>query len=96
MGFSSYRRGRQKEYRAMRLLRQDGWKCSRSAASHSPVDIFAGKEKEVLLVQVKSEQSRMREEEANKLLEWARAFDARAEVWYLSRKGVRKEIIWQP
>ena len=67
--------------------------CCRSAASHSPVDIFAGKGGEVLLVQVKSERSRMGAEELKRFLEWAEAFNARGEVWFFTSKGVRRVTV---
>ncbi len=69
--------------------------CCRSAASHSPVDIFAGKDREVLLVQVKGKRSRIGEEELKRFLEWAEAFNARGEVWYFTRKGVRRVEVWK-
>ncbi len=96
MGQTPYRRGRGREYYALRLLRREGWKCCRSAASHSPVDVFAGKEGEILLVQVKSERSRMGREELERFMEWSEAFNARGEVWYFTRKGVRRQEIWSP
>ena len=76
-----YRRGRAKEYRAMELLRKDGWMVGRSAGSHSPVDLFAAREGRRLLVQVKSRSARIRESELIELVRWAEAFDADAEVW---------------
>ncbi|MBS7645285.1 MAG: restriction endonuclease [Candidatus Bathyarchaeia archaeon] len=90
MGQTPYRRGRGREYYALRILRSEGWMCCRSAASHSPVDIFAGKDGEVLLVQVKGEKGRMGRGELQRFLSWVEAFNARGEIWYFTRKGVRR------
>ncbi len=81
-----YFRGRSREYRAMGALRVEGWRCSRSAMSHGPVDIFAGKDGRILLIQVKSGKARMSKQEREKLIEWAKAFGAEAEIWYYSGK----------
>jgi Holliday junction resolvase len=83
----AYNRGRAREYRAMEMLRTEGWVVGRSAASHSPVDIFAAKEGRVLLVQVKSGQARVNKEELTELVKWAEAFDADAEVWHFKGRG---------
>jgi hypothetical protein len=40
----NYVRGRAFEYEIMGKLRKAGWTCERAAASHGPIDIFAGKE----------------------------------------------------
>jgi Holliday junction resolvase len=80
-----YFRGRNREYRAMGTLKIKGWRCSRSAMSHGPVDIFAGKDGKILLIQVKSGKARMSKQEREKLIEWAKAFGAEAEIWYYSK-----------
>ena len=82
-----YNRGRAKEYRAMEMLRTEGWVVGRSAGSHSPVDIFAAKEGRVLLVQVKGGEARAKKEELMELVKWAEAFDADAEVWHFKGRG---------
>ena len=82
-----YNRGRAKEYRCMELLRSEGWVVGRSAASHSPVDIFAAKEGRVLLVQVKSGKARVKSDELRELVKWAVAFNADAEVWHFKGRG---------
>lgn len=84
---TQYERGRSKEYRAMEMLREDGWIVGRSAASHSPVDIFAAKLGATLLVQVKSGKARVKAEEAKELVRWAEAFNADAEVWHFKGRG---------
>ncbi len=71
----------------MDLLRGEGWVVGRSAASHSPVDIFAAKSGAILLVQVKSGKARVRPEEAKELVKWADAFNADAEIWHFKGRG---------
>ena len=84
---TQYARGRSREYRAMELLRIDGWVVARSAASHGPVDIFAAKLGVTLLVQVKSGKGRLGTEEAKELVKWAEAFNADAEIWHFKGRG---------
>ena len=95
---SAYIRGRALEYRVMELLKAEGWLCFRSAASHSPVDVIAGRGGEVLLVQVKSAKSRMSQDELSELCAWAEAFGARAEVWrrWRSRPGFQRLLAYKP
>jgi Holliday junction resolvase len=78
---TNYTRGRSNEYRAIKALEKDGWFCSRSAGSHSPVDIFAGKNGITLLVQVKSGKARASASDLSTLQKWAHQYGARAEVW---------------
>ncbi len=84
---TQYERGRSKEYRAMEMLRKEGWVVGRSAASHSPVDIFAARLGAILLVQVKSGKARVKAEEAKELVKWAEAFNADAEIWHFKGRG---------
>jgi len=91
MGMTNYYKGRAREYRVLHRLRSDGWFCTRSAASHSPVDIFAGKEGQTLMIQVKSGRGRLASTERKALIEWAKAFNGRAEVWRF-KKGSKPEI----
>jgi len=95
---SAYRRGRALEYRAMEILKADGWLCFRSAASHSPIDVIAGKGGKVLLVQVKGTKSRMSQAELSELRSWARTFGARAEVWrrWRNRPGFQRILEYSP
>jgi Holliday junction resolvase len=90
-----YTRGRSREYQVLRKLRQEGWYCSRSAASHGPVDIFAGRDGRILMVQVKSGKGRASKTEKETLKVWAEAFRGRAEIWKF-RKGraLEREIIY--
>jgi Holliday junction resolvase len=92
---TNYTRGRSWEYQTLRKLRAQGWLCSRSAASHGPIDIFAGKDGQILLIQVKSGRSQLTEDDRSQLRQWARAYHGRVEVWYFKRhRGLmRKELI---
>jgi len=81
-----YTRGRSREYQVLAKLRKEGWLCSRSAASHGPVDIFAGKDGRILMVQVKSGKGRASKEERETLKFWGKAFQGRVEIWRF-RKG---------
>ncbi len=85
MGVTNYYKGRAREYRVLQVLRRDGWFCTRSAASHSPVDIFAGKNGQTLMIQVKSGRSKLGEGEKKTLIEWAKAFNGSAQVWYFKK-----------
>jgi Holliday junction resolvase len=71
----------------MEILKREGWVVGRSAASHSPVDIFAAKKGRVLLVQVKSGKAQVKREEMRELVKWAEAFNADAEVWHFKGRG---------
>jgi len=84
---TQYARGRAWEYKCMELLRREGWVVGRSAASHSPVDIFAAKEGRVMLIQVKSGKARIKSDELRELVKWATAFNADAEVWHFKGRG---------
>jgi|TARA_B100000959_G_scaffold271636_1_gene319991 Holliday junction resolvase len=89
-----YTRGRAREYQALRILRSEGWLCSRSAASHGAVDIFACKNGKMVFVQVKSGKVRIMEKDRSRLKEWVDASGGQAEIWFFgNRKGVRKEVV---
>jgi Holliday junction resolvase len=83
----NYNVGRAKEYKAMELLRTDGWVVARSAGSHSPVDVIAAKLGATLLVQVKNGKARVKADEAKELVKWAEAFNADAEIWHFKGRG---------
>ena len=87
-----YLRGRAWEYKALRILREDGWVCSRSAMSHGPVDIFAANGRRVVLIQVKSGSSRLGGAEREDLAQWAKAFRAEAEIWRFRKRGKLEKI----
>lgn len=80
-----YESGRAFEYRVRRYLEKRGLKVIRSAGSHSPVDLLAGRPGEgcggwspsvKFAVQCKHNKSRFGPQDASELIEWANAFDA--------------------
>ena len=87
MAGTRYERGRAREYATMAMLRKDGWKVSRSAASHGAVDVFAARDGKMLLVQVKSGAARVKKEELQELVEWGEASGGDAEVWHFKGRG---------
>lgn len=90
-----YTRGRSREYQVLRKLRVEGWFCSRSAASHGPVDIFAGKGGQILMVQVKSGKGRASKEEKEILKVWGAAFQGRVEIWRFRKgKPLERETVY--
>ena len=82
-----YERGRAKEYRTMAILKEEGWKVSRSAASHGAVDVFAAKDGRMLLIQVKSGRARVKKEELQELIDWGKNSNGDAEVWHFKGRG---------
>jgi Holliday junction resolvase len=70
--------------------------------SHGPVDVFAAKEGNILLIQVKSGSSRMKKNELQLFERWAEHFNASAEIWYykkhgrLQRHSVRRQMVAEP
>jgi len=83
---TAYARGRSREYQVLRKLRSEGWYCSRSAASHGPVDVFAAKNGKVRMIQVKSGRGRLKPGDRETLKRWAQAFAGTVEVWYFGRR----------
>lgn len=81
-----YARGRAYEYKALIKLREEGWLAQRSAASHSPIDIFAGKGAQTVLIQIKSGKAKVKEADRQLLREWAQAFNAKAEIWHFQKR----------
>jgi Holliday junction resolvase len=71
----------------MAILKKEGWKVSRSAASHGAVDVFAAKGGKVLLVQVKSGRARVKKAELEELVDWGRNSNGDAEVWHFGGRG---------
>src|SRR5438128_12643503 len=84
---TGYDIGRSQEYRAMGLLRREGWMVLRSAVSHSPVDLLAGKDAERLIVQVKSGGGGINDQELKELIRWAKTSNSDAEVWRFRGRG---------
>ena len=90
-----YTRGRSREYQVLRRLREEGWFCSRSAASHGPVDIFAGRDGCVLMVQVKSGKARATRAEKEVLKTWGKAFRGQVEIWRFRKgKPLERELVY--
>lgn len=87
MVINRYVKGREREYRAMSILKREGWMVSRSAASHGAVDVFAAKDGKMLLVQVKSGRARVKKEELRELIEWGKSSNGDAEVWHFKDGG---------
>ncbi len=79
----------------MRILRNQGWVCTRSAMSHGPIDIIAARTGKILLIQVKSGSARAKKDEKNLMKMWAKAFSADAQVWSFRKRGkIEKIDIW--
>jgi len=91
---TAYARGRSREYQVLKMLRREGWYCSRSAASHGPVDVFAGKDRTVRMIQVKSGRAKIKPGDREILKLWAQAYAGVAEVWYFGRRtGTKIEVV---
>lgn len=73
----------------------EGWFCTRSAASHGPVDVVAGKDGEILMIQVKSGSGRASREEKELLKLWGKAFRGRVEIWKFRKgKPLERETVY--
>ncbi len=85
----NYRTGRRREYQVMNHLRKEyGFtKVSRSAASHSPVDLWASDGNQPYAIQVKAGKSRFTEDDKALLLEWASAFKAMPVLAEFRKRG---------
>jgi len=91
-----YARGRNREYQALRMLREDGWCCTRSAASHGPVDILAGKHGEILMIQVKSGIAKTSPAERELLKVWGNAFRGKVEIWKFKKgQPLEREVVYE-
>ena len=91
-----YHRGRSREYQVLKLLRKEGWLCSRSAMSHGPIDVFAARDGKVRLIQVKSGTGRMSSDDKLQLQYWAKSFKAYGELWLFRKGKIEKEILYSP
>ena len=70
--------------------------CSRSAASHGPVDIIAGRNGSILMVQVKSGKGRATDADRAILKEWGQAYHARIEIWKFRRgRPLERETVFE-
>lgn len=80
----NYRKGRRKEYRICKKLREQGFDIAqRSAGSHSPVDVWAvnKEKKEILLVQSKPRDISDRKEQ--ELMQENSSFNGKYKVKYI-------------
>ena len=91
-----YHRGRSREYQVLKLLRKEGWLCSRSAMSHGPIDVFAARNGKDRLIQVKSGTGRMSSDDKIQLKHWAKSFKAYGELWLFRKGKIEKEILYSP
>jgi Holliday junction resolvase len=78
---NQYRKGREREYRTMRLLESAGYQAFRMAGSHSPVDVIAVDALGVRLVQVKSGRANVTPLEREALKQIVRPANSTIEVW---------------
>ncbi len=78
---NQYRKGREREYRTMRLLEAAGYTAFRMAGSHSPVDVIAVDALGVRLVQVKSGRANVTPLEREALKQITRPPNSTVEVW---------------
>ncbi len=60
--------------------------------SHGPVDVFAARSGKVLLIQVKSGSARVKKEELELLVSYAREFKAEAQVWSFKKRGIIHKV----
>ena len=73
------------EQKTVRLFKADGWFAAR--IRQGPIDVIAGKDGRTVLVQVKSGMARATRSELELMVNWGRAFNADAEVWYFRGRG---------
>lgn len=78
---ANYRKGRQREYRTMRLLEAAGYQAFRMAGSHSPVDVIGVDKLGVRLIQVKSGKASVSPTEREALGLIPRPNNSTVEVW---------------
>ena len=71
---SNYSRGRDLEYAVKHKLEDLGYKCIRTAGSHSPLDVLAARKGERLGIQAKLGGS-ISSKEWNELWEWCDAYE---------------------
>jgi len=61
--------------------------------SHGPVDVFAAKNGNMLVIQVKSGSSRMKKKDVETFVRWAEAFNANGEIWYFKKRGKLQRLV---
>jgi len=97
---TNYEKGRAWEYAVSDMLFSKGWTIIRSAGSHTAVDLIAGRyleasnQRRVIVIQCKVGQSKFDEDEKERLLDAARAFNARAIL--ASRRGNKRSYVILP
>ena len=78
---NQYRKGREREYRTMRLLEAAGYTAFRMAGSHSPVDVIGVDRLGLRLIQVKSGRANVTPQERETLQLLSRPANSTVEVW---------------
>ena len=78
---NNYRKGREREYRTMRLLEAAGFSAFRMAGSHSPVDVIGLSATGVRLIQVKAGKANVTPLEREALKRLERPTNSTVEVW---------------
>jgi len=95
---SNYTRGREKEYRAIKLLEEQGYYCIRSAGSHTVIDVIAFLQKNGLemtpirAIQIKSGRSPYKKD-LKKLQQLSLPFSVSKELWRFIPRKKHPEII---
>ena len=81
---ANYVKGRRKEYKVVKQLKEHGFDIAqRSAGSHSPVDIFAIDKINRRIVLVQCKPSSMAKTRRNKILEENKELNGRFEVKFI-------------
>ena len=76
-----YRKGREREWRSIRLLEAAGYQAFRMAGSHSPVDVIGVNKLGTRLIQVKSGGAKVTPAEREALSLIPRPSNSTIEVW---------------
>jgi len=86
-----YQKGRRLEYRVKELLEREGYFVIRSSGSHTPVDIVAINESEVVLIQCCTKKDKKRK--ARELSQVVSPRCVRKMVFYLDKHGKRSVML---
>lgn len=78
---SNYRKGREREYRTIKVLRSAGYTAQRSAGSHGKIDVMAWDANGFRLIQCKAGDVNVTPEDREALREMDRPANATVEVW---------------
>jgi Holliday junction resolvase len=78
---NQYRKGREREYRTMRLLEATGYQAFRMAGSHSPIDVIGVNKLGVRFIQCKSGKANITPAEREALRLIPRPDNSTIEVW---------------